>query len=645
MDSVQAASQATELTVQAAAAAERKAEALSGGGDDGDFDRLLRRAERRRGEMRREWGEREASRAEEMRGEAEKAARRKDGSQADAEAEARKAASEGMEAAREEEGQAAGPQVFREVRQRGRSFAFARIQAETTFPGGFRTRVSGELLVSGDLEKGAQGVSFGKGSPAGMLMGALEGLGSNLELCSLKPEAAPALRNVLLASGLDEDQVGDLTGKLFGKKGGADMNAVLRALSGGVDASLAAQGPQGGLTATPDGLNSLGQFLLGLGLSAEAVKSVTSGIEPGSVLPASTLRGLISGGVSAGNLSHALGEGDLSYLAMALQSMGAGPEATEGIGLMLEMKGGAVSVGELLSFLETLEKPGGGAQALLSPTEAAKEIQTVLQNLKSDAELVKAPVFNEIILKLSMLGDRQMDRGFFELSPALQALRGGLGQAAGGDGRKPFEDGGGDSREGRRGREERRMAAASASAAGASGAGGSSAAMSGAFAAGLSGGEVGRASRETLVRELREKLVYSARRGVRKLRMSLSPESLGGLDIELRVKGSKVTANIRADTLEAYQALEGEVRTLREELAAEGLELKLTVSYDGGGAGSGGTFHASDGRRYALGGGPAPGEGDGSGSGSGAEEISGADVVVAVGAGGTSAGSLLQAVV
>ncbi|MDR1312420.1 MAG: flagellar hook-length control protein FliK [Deltaproteobacteria bacterium] len=665
MDSVQAASQVTsqaaaqaaDITAQAAGAAASKADAISQGGADGDFDRILERAERRREEMKREWGAREAERAKELRSEAEKAARRKGESKADAEAEARKAAEEGKDAAKGEDGEAETPYAFKAERPRGRGFAFARIEAETTFPGGFKSKVSGELLLTGSLEKGAEGVSFGKGSPAGMLLGALQGMGSNLDLYKLGPEAAEALQNVLLASGMDAEQVSELASRLFGE-GKADMNSVMRALAGGVDASVAAQGPLGGLVATPDGLNSLGQFLLGLGLSAEAVKSVTSGVAPGSILPAATLRTLISGGISAESLSPAIGEGDLGYLALALQSMGAGPEAADGISLMLEMKGGAVSVGDLLSFLETLEKPADPSLVQLSPKQAAKEIQTVLQNLKSDAELVKAPVFNEIILKLSMLGDRQMDRGFYELSPALQALRGGLGQAAGGDGGRPFEDGGGDSKGGRREREERRLMASQAAASRASAAGGASSAMSGAFAAGMEDGAAGAASRETLVRELKEKLVYSARRGVRRLKMSLSPESLGGLDIELKVKGDKVTANIKADSLEAYKALEGEVKTLRDELAAEGLELKLTVSFDGGGDSSpGGSFYAKDGSRYDLNGswsgrgngggdgGDGEGEGEGGGGGFGAAGISPPDAAGTPEDQGTYAGSLLQAVV
>ncbi|MDR1040943.1 MAG: flagellar hook-length control protein FliK [Deltaproteobacteria bacterium] len=645
MESLQAASQIADYAATAVASAGTRAEANFESGANGDFERMLERAERYRDEMRREWEARDMDAELDRKAEEERAERRREASRADAEAEARRQADEAAEAAKGD-GQAGNPYAFGERRVRGKSFAFARIQAETTYPGGFKSRVSGELLLSGSQESGAEGVMFGRGSPAGLLAEALKGLGTNLGLSKLGEGGAEALGNVLLASGLDPSQVSDIKARLFVEGGEAEMNAVLRALAAGMDASLATQGPLGGLTATPDGLNSLGQFLLGLGFSPEAVKSVTAGIEPGSVLPASTLAGLITGGISGEGLAASLTEGDLSYLALALQSMGAGAEAEDGLSLMLEMKGGAVSVGDLLSFLETLEKPTEPSFIQISPKAAAKDIQTVLQNLTQDTDLVKAPVFNEIILKLSALGDRQLDRSFYELSPALQALRGGLGAAAGGEGGRPFENGGGDDRGDRRGREEQRVMAAAASAAGPTAAGGAAAAESGAFAAALSDSDVGRSSRETLVRELRDKLSYSARRGVRRLRMSLSPESLGGLDIELKVKGSKVAANIKADSLEAYRALEAEVRTLREELAAEGLELKLTVSYDGGASGgSEGAFYARDGRRYGMDGGESSWTAEGDGASTDPEEISPADAGAVPEAQGTYAGSLLQAVV
>jgi hypothetical protein len=63
--------------------------------------------------------------------------------------------------------------------------------------------------------------------------------------------------------------------------------------------------------------------------------------------------------------------------------------------------------------------------------------------------------------------------------------------------------------------------------------------------------------------------------------MDLDPESLGRLDVELKVKGEKLTAHIRAETLEAYEALEKEISSLKESLGQAGLELALTLSFDG----------------------------------------------------------------
>jgi flagellar hook-length control protein FliK len=65
--------------------------------------------------------------------------------------------------------------------------------------------------------------------------------------------------------------------------------------------------------------------------------------------------------------------------------------------------------------------------------------------------------------------------------------------------------------------------------------------------------------------------------------MSLDPESLGHLDVELRVKGDKLTANIKAETLEAYESLEKEMPALKESLGLAGLELEMALSYDGDG--------------------------------------------------------------
>jgi flagellar hook-length control protein FliK len=91
----------------------------------------------------------------------------------------------------------------------------------------------------------------------------------------------------------------------------------------------------------------------------------------------------------------------------------------------------------------------------------------------------------------------------------------------------------------------------------------------------------GYGARESLARQISQKLIYSARRGLHRLKMDLDPESLGHLDVELKVKGDKLTANIKAESLEAYEALEKDVSALKESLGLAGLKLSLSLSYDG----------------------------------------------------------------
>ena len=129
--------------------------------------------------------------------------------------------------------------------------------------------------------------------------------------------------------------------------------------------------------------------------------------------------------------------------------------------------------------------------------------------------------------------------------------------------------------------------------------GAGSSATAGAFAGSVYDEVAGYSAGDTLARQLSQKLVYSARRGVRRLKMNLTPESLGQLTVELKVTGNKLTASIRADSLEAYQALEKEVMALRDTLSAEGIELKLTLTYAG--ADDSGKYFAEDGSEYQLG--------------------------------------------
>jgi hypothetical protein len=343
------------------------------------------------------------------------------------------------------------------------------------------------------------------------------------------------------------------------------------------------------LEVTEEALNSLGEFLLGLGLSSETVKAVTSEMEIGAIIQVKTLKEIISstGALSPQNL---MGEGDLNLFTLTLESMGASSTDMGNLSLLLEENKGTVSLGTLLDFLKNLEKP----QTQVKLTQVYENIKDLSIKLESAQEAVKAPVLNDILLKLSLLGDRELDKNFFELSPALQALKGGVSgiradSQGGGDSNNPS----GHNSEERKEREERRLMNAQVSDSS------SSKAVSGAFTSSLYDEVASYSSTDTLAKQIKDKLIYSARRGIRRLKMNLSPEELGELSIELKVVGNKLTANIQADSMEAYKALEKEVMALRESLSAEGIELKLTLGYAGDTDST--KFFAKDGTEYQFG--------------------------------------------
>jgi hypothetical protein len=589
-------------------------------GADSDFQRILDNAEATRQEYRREDRRRSEDRASERRrAEGREAAKRKEGagpqriqSPKEGSPEGGAASFAGTEAQVAEEeafGAAAAAaeaeaDTFKPQRPRGRTLAFAALRADMSFPGGFKRSVSHAMILKGDSEGGMNGLMLGTGeSPVSVLKGTLEALGTSPNLASLGGETLGEVQNLMLASGVSPEECRELLDGIQSEDGSIAMLDLLKVLSQ-ADDWLKVNGVTGGseqLVATEEGLNSLGQFLLGLGLSIETVKQVTSQMEIGAIIQSSTLAEIVgSGGAEA--MQRPLGEGDLNFLALALQSMGASLDSLNKLGLLLEESGGQLNLGGLMDFLKTLETPRT-AQNL---TQLASSIQDIALSVSSEQELTKAPVFNEILMKLSLLGDQRLDRDFFELSPALQALRGGLSGmrndvSSGGD----FNQDGGKGGEDRRERESRRMTAAG-------GAGGGPGTLSGAFAGSLYDGVAGYSGQESLARQLSQRIAYGARNGVRRLKMSLAPESLGELSIELKVSGNKITANIQAESLEAYRALEGEVMALRESLAAEGLELSLTLGF----AGEGGKFFADDGTWRPLEAG-IPGEG-----GEGGEESS-----------------------
>ncbi|MDR2935285.1 MAG: flagellar hook-length control protein FliK [Candidatus Adiutrix sp.] len=242
--------------------------------------------------------------------------------------------------------------------------------------------------------------------------------------------------------------------------------------------------------------------------------------------------------------------------------MGAGPQVLERLENQLWQTSGQLPLESFLDFMDGLKE---------GPAVSAKELEkvkTLLDQVGRDDGLARSPVFNEILIKLRGLGDAEIDDDFLNLSPALQALRGGI------SGAEDFVSG--QFREGQdRGREnqERYRQVVQAMSTGQDGPAGAS------VMAEAAQGYGGRS--ETLTRQIAQKITLSRRRGLHRLKMNLHPADLGRLDIELSVKGGILTASIRAENRAAYEALGERVAELKKALAEGGVELAgLTLAHD-----------------------------------------------------------------
>ncbi|MDR2141395.1 MAG: flagellar hook-length control protein FliK [Deltaproteobacteria bacterium] len=462
-------------------------------------------------------------------------------------------------------------------------------QAQVILPQNITERVSQSLIGGGQLERGIRGWELsGQERPSTVLKGLLDNLKGEGDLWNLDRDCLPALGRIMLASGAEADKVTAMMAKLT--QGPLTLDRVMKEVSqmetdlslaqkinpeaNGVPADLAAflgeNAPsslgQTQLTVNDAGLGAMGQYFLSLGLSAESVKAVTSQLKPGESFTAQSLRKLF--GEMDEPLAPCLADGDLGNLMVALKAMGAKSESLNLFSQYLTQAPDA-KLDDLLGFLAVLETP---QPKLIDSANLVKDVQALIAGSSRETELAKAPIFNEIILKLSALGDRQMADDFAELSPALQALRGGIsGQRAGGEGM-----GGQNHHQGARDQEKERLALSGLKSPtlsqGLDGSG---------FTQALGAELGGYGARESLAKQLERKLTYSARQGVHRLRMDLDPEELGRLDVELKVKNDKLTAHIRAETAEAYEALEREISSLKASLKESGLEMTLTLSFDG----------------------------------------------------------------
>ncbi|MDR3204539.1 MAG: flagellar hook-length control protein FliK [Deltaproteobacteria bacterium] len=439
-------------------------------------------------------------------------------------------------------------------------------------PEGFKGRVGLGLMASGKTNKAAQAFLIsGTSRASGLLKKTLEDLGGLASSFTLDKKALNDLKAILEQSGVEAQEAAKISASLAGLDN-ITLDKVLLVVSKAEELA-AGSGPGGGLTATPSGLNSLGQYLNSLGLSTEAVKAATSGLTPGQTVSSYELRMIITSAGGESVLKPALNEtGDLVSLVESFKYMGADSSFLEKLSLMIDQRGSQTSLDDLLGLMAFAEKPG--SPNLTNSEQAASLVQNLLKQTKREGELVKAPIFNEIVIKLTSLGDRQLNEDFSSLSPALQALRGGLSSLR--DQSSGHMGGGGRERQSGNNREERLMTINGISTETVGRGLGESL-----FQSQLAQESFSNSNSKNIAKQIEDKLVYSARRGIHRLKMNLDPESLGRLEVELKVKDDVLTANIRAETLEAYEALEKEVAELKQSLKLAGLEARLTISFDG----------------------------------------------------------------
>jgi hypothetical protein len=459
-------------------------------------------------------------------------------------------------------------------------------QAQAILPQNVQNQISQALMGSGQLDQGLRGLELsGNERPAKLLKNLLENIKGEGSLWSLDRECLPALGRIMLSSGAGTETVFDIMAKL--SKGPLTLDRILKAVSqvegdlsmaslnalpweeGSEENLLALLGhnlePNSSLTVTDEGLGALGQYFLSLGMSAEAVKAVTSKFQAGETFDGQSLRSLLNDLDEP--LAPCLTDGDTNSLILALSSMGAKNENLVMFSQYL-IQAPDAKLEDLLGFLAVLNQP----QPQLNSNNLVQDVQALINGSSKEAELAKTTVFNEIIMKLAALGDREINDDFRELSSALQALRGGITGLKNSDGQN-FS---GQNNQNNCEQEKQRLYMSEVRtplvSMGLDGSG---------FTQSLAAEWGGCGGRESLARQLESKLLYSARHGVHRLKMDLDPESLGRLDVELKVKNDKLTAHIRAENPEAYEALEKEISTLKAFLKEAGLEMNLTLSFDG----------------------------------------------------------------
>ena len=391
-------------------------------------------------------------------------------------------------------------------------------------------------------------------SPVEELEDQVETLGLPLESMALNEEDVVKLKEIMEDSGFTEKQVLEVLEKLA--EGPLTMGRVLAALTSVQTKSEPV------LKITRESLPSIGQFLEELGFSAEEVKDVLAGLEPGQSFTAETFQSILIQYGRQNLKGPILGNVDQENLKQMLQQMGISEKDLTRLQAMMEKTGGRISLEGFSAFLKSVERP----EPLT--TEQMETIQQVVKNLNLRQSLKVRPHFNRIVSLLHAMGDQSIDNNFMTASPAIQALRGGaqaaknvmqgtgiMGQGSagglvngdGGSGSTSEFDTWGDSGS----RTFERSAGARMERA--------------ALPSRLSAG---------VARQVAEKMVYQARNNQHRLQIELSPKHLGRININMVVKNNGVQATIVAENLLVKEALEDQVAFLRNQLSEQGLVLE-----------------------------------------------------------------------
>jgi hypothetical protein len=289
-------------------------------------------------------------------------------------------------------------------------------------------------------------------------------------------------------------------------------------------------------------------------------------------------------------LAPAPAAADARDLASMLKSMGAGEEQLGKLSAMLARNDGRISMNDFMEFIKSLPD-APAAKGAAGEMDIAK---TLAEHITREQETAKTAALGDIAAKLQALEapEPEADK-FADQSQAFQSLRDGvsnirgdaasLGHDPGHSGQGQHQGGMGGQNDPQHQHQQHQQRERDEAGAQYRQALHAAQKTEPTQAAAVETAEIfaGYGGDESLSKQISEKLVYNHRRGIHRLKMNLNPENMGRVDIELKVKGGRLVANIRAESREAYEALSTAIGGLKQSLADSGLELgNLTLSYD-----------------------------------------------------------------